>query len=128
MGTKGEGVLVPSTECSTQDSIYGSALSLFNAQLILGCGPALFNDTMPTLGVVAGVAEISLPLAESKAYTLQCMGSCLEEDGNWCMAGEGTHILLMSDFEIILYKHSLEIHLCMLSQLVLSEVSSGVKQ
>lgn len=83
---------------------------------------------MPALGVVAGVAEISLPPAESKAYAKWCMGSHLEEDGNWCMAGEGTHILLMSDDEIILYKHSLEIHLCMVSRLILSEVSSGVMQ
>lgn len=58
--------------------------------------------------------------AVSEADTKFCVSSHWDET---VKAGEG-NALLMFCKEIILYKQSLEIHLCMLSQLLLSEVVS----
>lgn len=80
MDTWGEGALVPSSECSIQDSTYSSALNLFNVQSLLGCAPALLNDTMPALEVVAGVAEISLPPREQ---SIRKMMHGLPLGGGW---------------------------------------------
>lgn len=79
---------------------------------------------MPNSGDTGEAAEITDPSSREQGLQgIICelpFAQGREHTHGW----GGSHVLLMFCYEIILYKQSLEIHLCMLSHLVLSEVVS----
>lgn len=79
---------------------------------------------MPNSGVAAEVAEITDPPSSERGLHEIMRELPLGRGREGTHGWEGGHVLLMFCNEITLYKQSLEIHLCVLSQLVLSEVVS----
>ena len=83
---------------------------------------------MTNSGIAAEVAEITDPPSRERGLHEIIRELPLGRGQEGAHGWGGGHVLLMFCDEIILYKQSFEIHLCMLSQLVLSEVVSEPMQ